>query len=551
MAAVSRYLRSRPADDVARLTGGLPTLGALIEWLDLEPPATAPEAFKVRAQDAFATLISRIGADQPVVLALDDLHWADQASLEVLQYLCLDLPDTPMLLLLTSRAEEADRRPEVRQLLATLRRSPWSSTIRLDRLDRPAIDAVVVERLGGSVTPRVYEIVASRSGGTPLLIHELLDDLVERGVIVQHGEVWELCGDEMPSARSATDLIRSRLDRVEAHDRAVLEALAIVNGPTDPRVVAALLGVGTDTVEGSLERLRSIRLAIETDHPDPIRAGPIQSGSRWTVEHPVVADVVEAELVDAARRRLHRRMLEVDAEAPLGRRARHALIAGEPTDRLATIALLADAGSEALARATPSAAIEPLSGALSLLHDDDDPALRHRIERDLGTACLRQLEVGRALVHLRAAWDRAESTGDVAACVELLHPLDNAEFRAGNGGVSATALDRLRTAIAAQQAWELLVDLGWVHLSHAGRGQSLVELGNAEAALELIPAEATPPRLDALRELLAMYRGLGSVDEPAGDRVEAFLAAADRWAAYPDVSAAEPAPRVRCRGVVG
>jgi predicted ATPase len=276
VAAISRHLRSREAADVARLTSGLPSLGALVEWLDLQPPTTAPEAFKVRAQDAFATLVARIGADQPVVLALDDLHWADQASLEVLQYLCLDLPDAPLLLVATTRPDEAEHRPELQRLLSTLRRAPWTSTLRLGRLDRPAIDEIVVSHLGGNVTPRVYETIATRSGGTPLLILELLDDLVERGAIVRHGEVWQMRGDEVPLARSARDLIRSRLDRVEADDRAVLEALAIVNGPTDPRVVASLLGRGEDAIEASLDRLRAVRLAIEIEPDRPHASDP-----RW------------------------------------------------------------------------------------------------------------------------------------------------------------------------------------------------------------------------------------------------------------------------------
>jgi DNA-binding CsgD family transcriptional regulator len=531
VAAVSRYLRSLPIDDVRRLTSGLPTLGALIEWLDLHPPVTAPEAFKVRAQDAFATLIARIGGEQPVVIALDDLHWADQASLEVLQYLCLDLPDSPLLLLFTVRPDDADRRPEVRQFLATLRRTPWTSTIRLGRLDRSAIDAVVTDRLGGNVTPRVCETIATRSGGTPLLIHELLDDLVESGAIVQRAGVWELRDAEVPLTRSAADLIRSRLDRVEAHDRAVLEALAVINGPTNPDVVSSLLGVPVDAVEGSLERLRAIRLAIETDRDQAPR-----SVASWTVEHPIVAEVVEAELVDAARRRLHRRVLEVDVLAPLGRRARHALLAGDSTDRIGTITLLADAGTEALVRATPSAAIEPLRGAFSMLEESDDPTLRHRVRRDLGIAHLRQLEVGPALVHLRGAWDQAQRDGDAAACVDLLLPLDNAEFRAGNGGVSGRELEGLRAVIAARQEWDLLVELSWVHVSHAGRGQSPAELENARVALAMIPSSSTPPRLEALHELLAVYSDVGTLRDPVGERVERFLAAADRWSEHHEVA---------------
>jgi len=523
VSAVGRHLRARPPAELARLTTGLPTLGALIEGLELEPPPTVAEAFKVRAQEAFATLVARIAAERPAVLALDDLHWADQASIEVLQYLCLDLPDVPLLVAVAIRSEEVARRPELRHFLAAARRAPWTTHVVLDRLGRAGVDAVIASRLGGDVTPRINELVAARSGGTPLLIHELLDDLLERGAVVHDGFVWRLEGDPGAAPRSAAELIRARLDRVEPHDRAVLEALAVVNAPTDPAVVAAVLGLDVVSVEASLARLRADRLAVETDR-DP--AAPVAA---WTVEHPVVAAAVEAELVDGARRRLHRRVLDVDVRAPIGRRARHALAAGESGDRAATIALLVDAATEALERATPSAAIEPLRGARALLRPEDDPALAHRIERDLGVAHLRQLEIDRALEHLRRAWDRARAAGDVTRCVELLHPLDNAEFRAGRSGVGGEPLDWLRDEAAARGAWPELVELGWVHLSHAGRDRSPADLDRAEATVALVPPGTVLPRAEALREVLAVYRSFARGGASAGERVAQLLEAADRW----------------------
>jgi predicted ATPase len=273
VAAISRFLRSVGPTEVARLTAGLPTLGTLIEGLDLLPTTGAPEAYKARLQDAVATLVARIGADKPVVLVLDDFHWADQASLEILQYLCLDLPDTQLVVALTVRPQEAEERPDVRRLLAVLRRSAWTTSLSLNRLDRAAVDAVVASRLDGEVEQRIYEAVASRSGGTPLLIHELIDDLVSRAVVGNASGVWRLLRDDVPVARSARDLIRTRLDRVEPHDRAVLESLAIINGPTDPAVVALLVGADAPDVEAALERLRSNRLAAIGGHAgrDPTR----------------------------------------------------------------------------------------------------------------------------------------------------------------------------------------------------------------------------------------------------------------------------------------
>ena len=172
---------------------------------------------------------------------------------------------------------------------------------------------------------------------------------------------------------------------------------------------------------------------------------------------------------------------------------------------------------------------------MALLEPGDD-ALRHRIERDLGVAHLRQLEVDAALSHLRSAWQRAQEAGDVTRCFELLHSLDNAEFRAGNRGISDASLEWLRSAVAVGQSWELLVELGWVHLIHAGRDRSAIELERSAAALDLVPATAMPRRGHALREVLEAYVDSSVAERSAGERVEQFLDTAARWEEFPDVA---------------
>ena len=495
VAAVSRYLRSRPIDDVRRLTNGLPTLGALIEWLDLQPPATAPEAFKVRAQDAFATLIARIGAEQPVVFALDDLHWADQASLEVLQYLCLDLPDSPLLLVFTVRPDEADRRPEVRQFLATLRRSPWTSTIRLGRLDRPAIDAVVTDRLGGNVTPRVYETIATTVGR-----HAAADPRTARR------PRRERCDRATPRdlgvarRRRAADEIGGRSHPVAPRPR---RSRTIVpcsrrspssTGRPTPRSWRRCSVSPVDAVEGSLERLRAIRLAIETDRD----------------QTPRVRGELDGRAPDrrrGGRGRTRRRRAPSAASTSAGGGCARPRSAGAPDTPSSPE--IRPTGSPR-SRCSSTRARKPSRGRRRPRRSSHSAA-RSRcctrattrlcataIERDLGIAYLRQLEVGPALVHLRRAWDQARarrrrSQPASSCCCHSTTP----SSEPATAGSAVSDLESVRAAIAARsRQWDLLVELGWVHVSHAGRGQSLAELENARAALAMIPSSSTarPPR---------------------------------------------------------
>lgn len=527
VAALSRWLRGLDPNRRAALTDGLAVLGSLVAGVEPDTSALqrTASAFRVRVHDAIATLLARAASEAPVLLVVDDLHWADQASLEVLGYLAGEVDEAGLLLVLTSRPVDSIDRPEVAQFRRALSRGPTRQVLRLGRLTHADIARVLAGRLGAPVTERLVALVDRRSAGMALAVVELTDALVERGAVAFELGRWHLVHTDIGRPTSAHELIEDRLSPLEPDERAVLEVLGVADGPTSLGVVQEVVGPGIE-VRRAADALLVRKLA-----------GPFsETGEIWSLRHPLIAQVVDAGLSPGDRRRLHGALLSAQPEAPIGRRAHHAMAAAELLPRDDLLSLLMDAGTEALGRGAPAAAIEPLRCAQRLMDERDAPALHHRVDRDLGTAHARQLEVGPALLALRRAWARAQDRSDVEAMVELLRPLDEVEFRAGHVGVDPEMLTRLRGLIAGQGRWDLLVELGWIHLHHAGRASSVIELHRAAEAIALVPTAFMPPKGAVLAELVADYPLMyGPATRPCGAWVDHLLALADRAAPWWDV----------------
>jgi predicted ATPase len=217
--AVGPYLSELDPARQARLVGGLPDLGRLFGELRLPAPEPLgdPALERTRLFEAVARLLDRIAAETPLAVLVDDLHWADTASLELLHYLGRGLAGRPILLLGTYREAEARTRPELLALVRSLERLELGERLEIGGLERDAVAALAAAVLGGEPPPSLTDLLHARAGGTPLFVTALIRALAEAGALTRGGHGWALTG-EIPARVPPVvrDLVLGRLEHLGA-----------------------------------------------------------------------------------------------------------------------------------------------------------------------------------------------------------------------------------------------------------------------------------------------------------------------------------------------
>jgi predicted ATPase len=200
LSAFGSFLRRLDSPRQARLVSGLPDLGRL--FTDLRLPALSPlgdpALEKTRLFEAIARLLERLARESPVLLFLDDLHWADPASLELLHYLARGIADQPVLVLGTYRAEEIDSARGLHQLLTSLRRAGLASEEALARLEPEAVAEMAAGLLESPAPGELLALLGARAGGIPLFVEALIRTLVDADQLRKRGESWTLGTDLAP-----------------------------------------------------------------------------------------------------------------------------------------------------------------------------------------------------------------------------------------------------------------------------------------------------------------------------------------------------------------
>ena len=206
---------------------------------------------------ALRRFVEVLASAGPVLLVLDDIQWAGTLLLDFIEHLVEWVQDMPVLVLALARPELREIRPD----LVTVSR--WvSEAVPLSGLDARATAELAANVLGAAQLPdELLRRLPSSTGGNPLFVRELIGMLAHDGVLVEQPSGWRLTIDVDAIAIPPTihALLASRLERLDAADRRVLEIASVVGSDFSVGIVRALAGTGADGVKRSLEPTSSAR----------------------------------------------------------------------------------------------------------------------------------------------------------------------------------------------------------------------------------------------------------------------------------------------------
>jgi len=498
LAAFGPFLRHLDSPRQARLVSGLPDLGRL--FTDLRLPAPSPlgdsSLEKTRLFEAVARLLERLARESPVVLFLDDLHWADPASIELLHYLARGIADQAVLVLGTYRAEEIDTARGLRQLLLTsLRRAGLASEEALARLDPKAVAELAAGLLGSSVPGELLTLLGDRAGGTPLFVEALIRTLVDADQLRQHGESWTLGTNLTPVlSRDIRELILGRLQHLDATERRVLDLIAVSGGTVSHAVLHEAGAWDDEVLLEAVQRLCSTGLAVEDLNSREVI---------YTLTHPLIQEVTYAELSEMARRCAHAAFaaaLERVRSDDLDRLARHYHAAGSQADSNRTLEVLLAAGERAYGLYANDQAAHHFGAALALMREGRHTELLPSVLEQLGEAWERVGETAAAI----AVWSEArtlhERTRNASLIARLHRRLALAEWDRGHFDVAQAHLEAGLKVLDGSEPSAELAELLHVQVILLGRRGDYDGVGTAAHNLA-----ALAERLGSRRVLAEAY----------------------------------------------
>ncbi len=362
---------------------------------DAAPQGSPEESFSTL--HGLYWLMVNMTNDAPLLVAVDDLHWADRPSLRFAVYLASRLEGLPVLLVATMRPVGSEPASDS-DLLARLVGDRGVEHLRPAPLSQDASSDLVRSRLSAGATPEFCLACYQMSGGNPFLLGALLDSVRAEGT-KPTGESAAQVRRLRPAAVSRSVLVR--LATLPEGCLALARAVAVLGPRAEVRQARRLARLDADHTVEVLDAL--------------VRAGILRYGTTVEFVHPLVRSAVYSDLAPAERGRWHTLAAEFQAAdgASAEDTAPH-LLASLPDGNQATVRRLREAAAQARAQGAPELAVDYLSRALA-----EPPALASRAEvlLELGAAeALTQPD--EAVSHLRQALDRA-ATPELRATVAL------------------------------------------------------------------------------------------------------------------------------------
>jgi class 3 adenylate cyclase/tetratricopeptide (TPR) repeat protein len=259
------------------------------------PGGTEP----VERSESFAAwrrFLEVLAADRPLVLVLEDVHWAGAALLEFVEYLLDWAAGLPLLVVCTTRLELFERHPG------------WgggkrdATTISLAPLSREETGRLIAAHLPGAALPRETETaLLERAGGNPLYAGEFARMLADRGLVERRGGATQLAaGADIPIPETVQAVIAARLDTLPAERKALLHDAAVIGNVFWVGAVASMSGLD----EGAVEQ--GLRTVARKELLRPVRSSSVKGQAEYAFRHGLIRDVAYQQIPRAVRVQKHR-----------------------------------------------------------------------------------------------------------------------------------------------------------------------------------------------------------------------------------------------------
>ncbi len=333
-----------------------------------KPQTFSPQVWKDQTFAAVAKTLATISAGKPIILFIDDVHWADSASLALIHYIARAISCERILLLATFRSEQLAPDTEGRphplvETLRLIRREDLFKEIKLSSLSQTGVSELAKGMLDGDLQQQFAEKLTEESQGNPLFVVESLRMLHERNGLIRDRDQWRLTSDEIGIPVKIKDIVLQRLGALSRNQRRVLEAASVIGEKFSIELLASLLS------QDSLEVIETLDV-VQKD-----TSLVLSEGELYRFDHGRSRDAIYDEISIGLKRGYHSKLAEKlestseKGKLALSEIAHHYAQAGNK-EKAAKYALAA--GQDALSRWSNIEAMKHFSYVVQVVGEDHE-----------------------------------------------------------------------------------------------------------------------------------------------------------------------------------
>ncbi|HZI38747.1 MAG TPA: BTAD domain-containing putative transcriptional regulator [Acidimicrobiia bacterium] len=458
-----RAILGDEAPEVAKLVPGLRR-----RFPDIPAPLELPpEQERYYLFNSLRDYLARAAAGRPLFLVLDDLHWADEGTLLLLEHLSERIPRLAVLAIGTYRDTEVTPEHRLARPLEGLLRRRLAHQLSLKRLPEEGVTALLRVLSGQEPPPLLVTAVHAETQGNPFFTEEVFKHLAEEGRLYDEDGRFrsEVTIGELEVPESLRLVLGRRLERLGDNGRRALAAAAVVGRAFTYELLEALGELAPEPLLDALEEAQRARLiAPLSDSPDE---------DRLLFSHELIRQTLLAELSPPRRRRLHllvadtlERLCATTLDEQASEIAHHLTQAGPAADRRRLLGFLALAGRQAMRTADYEDALRHFEAAVAMA-ELAEPSERAELftQRGFARRCVGRLED--ALPDWQEALRLHDESGNVEDAAHMCHEASRDLFYLNRDREAMHLAERGLAVLGDRETPQRAEMLAWTGLSGA------------------------------------------------------------------------------------